>query len=92
MLCYVYVYVHVHVYCFLFMCMFHLLGLLGVVLAAPVLATLTFAGQYVARKMLSLEPWPEPEKDSDKIQYPWNKLVERLRDWFASFRERLKRK
>ena len=70
----------------------NLLGLLGVVLAAPVLATLTFAGQYVARKMLSLEPWPEPEKDSDKIQYPWNKLVERLRDWFASFRERLKRK
>ncbi|MBL6983613.1 MAG: AI-2E family transporter [Anaerolineales bacterium] len=70
----------------------NLLGLLGVVLAAPVLATLTFVGLYVARKMLSLEPWPEPEKDADTVQYPWIRLVERLRAWLTTLRERLKRK
>ncbi len=70
----------------------NLLGLLGVVLAAPVLATLTFVGRYVARKMLSLAPWPEPEKESDPVPYPWSKFIVRLRTWIPSLRERLKRK
>ena len=69
----------------------NLLGLLGVVLAAPVLATLTFVGRYVARKMLSQEPWPEPEKESDPVPYPWSKFIERLRSWFPALKKRLKR-
>ncbi len=69
-----------------------LLGLLGVVLAAPVLATLTFVGRYVARKMLSLEPWPEPEREAEPVQYPWNKLLNRLVDWVRSLPKRLKSK
>lgn len=38
-----------------------LLGILGVVIAAPFLATVQLAGQYIGRKMLDQDPWPEPE-------------------------------
>ncbi len=37
------------------------LGLLGVVVAAPILATVTLLGRYTMRKLLDLDPWPEPE-------------------------------
>ena len=37
-----------------------LLGILGVVIAAPILATFTLLGRYTMRKMLDLNPWPEP--------------------------------
>jgi len=69
----------------------NLLGLLGVVLAAPVLATLTFVGRYVARKMLSLNPWPEPEEETESAQYPWIGWGNRLREWLNSL-PRLRRK
>ncbi len=39
----------------------NLLGILGVVVAAPILATVTLFWQYTMRKMLDLDPWPEPE-------------------------------
>jgi predicted PurR-regulated permease PerM len=35
-----------------------LLGLIGVIIAAPMLATLLLVGRYVTRKMLDLDPWP----------------------------------
>ena len=37
-----------------------LLGLLGVVVAAPILATVALLWRYTMRKMLDLDPWPEP--------------------------------
>ncbi len=39
----------------------NLLGLLGVVIAAPMLATVTLLWRYTMRKMLDLDPWPERE-------------------------------
>jgi predicted PurR-regulated permease PerM len=39
----------------------NLLGILGVVIAAPILATVTLFWQYTMRKMLDLNPWPEAE-------------------------------
>jgi predicted PurR-regulated permease PerM len=39
----------------------NLLGLLGVVVAAPMLATILLLWRYTMRKMLDLNPWPEPE-------------------------------
>jgi predicted PurR-regulated permease PerM len=39
----------------------NLLGILGVVIAAPFLATLQLLGQYVLRKMFDQNPWPEAE-------------------------------
>jgi predicted PurR-regulated permease PerM len=39
----------------------NLLGILGVVIAAPMLATVALLWQYTMRKLLDLDPWPEPE-------------------------------
>jgi predicted PurR-regulated permease PerM len=36
----------------------NLLGILGVVIAAPFLASITLLGRYTMRKMLDLDPWP----------------------------------
>jgi predicted PurR-regulated permease PerM len=41
----------------------NLLGLIGLLLAAPVLATMTLFGRYATRKLFDLDPWPEPETD-----------------------------
>lgn len=40
----------------------NLLGVVGVILAAPLLATLQLVGKYTMRKLLNREPWP-PEED-----------------------------
>ena len=40
----------------------NLLGLLGVIIAAPFLATITLLGRYTARKLFDLEPWLEEEE------------------------------
>ncbi len=42
----------------------NLLGILGVVIAAPFLATCTLLGKYTMRKLLDLDPWPESENVS----------------------------
>jgi predicted PurR-regulated permease PerM len=39
----------------------NLLGILGVVIAAPFLATFTLLGRYTMRKMFDMDPWPEAE-------------------------------
>lgn len=40
----------------------NLFGILGVVVAAPILATATLLWKYTMRKMLDLNPWPEEEQ------------------------------
>ncbi len=39
------------------------IGVLGLLLAAPVLASAQLIIRYLARKMLDKDPWPEPERD-----------------------------
>jgi predicted PurR-regulated permease PerM len=39
----------------------NLLGLLGVIIAAPSLATFLLLGRYIMRKMFDLDPWPKAE-------------------------------
>ena len=39
----------------------NLLGLLGVIIAAPILATVTLLWRYIMRKLLDVNPWPEEE-------------------------------
>jgi len=39
----------------------NLLGLVGIVLAAPLLATLQLIGRYTMRKLLDRDPWPPGE-------------------------------
>jgi predicted PurR-regulated permease PerM len=42
----------------------NLLGILGVVIAAPILATLQLFSQYIVRKMFDQDPWPEAESEA----------------------------
>ena len=65
----------------------NLIGLVGLVLAAPVLATLQLVGRYVMRKMFDLNPWPEPEGAIKPFEIPWvGRLFRRLRAWWRSRR------
>ena len=54
------------------------LGLVGLVLAAPVLATLVLMGGYVGRKMFDLPPWPAQEEQPKKVEPPWKRFQRRL--------------
>jgi predicted PurR-regulated permease PerM len=70
---------------------FQMLGIVGVILAGPGLASLTMLGQYVARKMLDLDPWPEGDvEDETLIAYPWAKWGERIWGWLKRLWTRLR--
>ena len=70
---------------------FSLLGIVGVILAAPGLASAMMLGRYVVRKMLDLDPWPESDEAEVVLEYPWAKWGERLRAVLGILWERLKR-
>ena len=40
----------------------NLIGLLGIIIAAPLLATLQLVGRYTMRKLLDKDPWPPEEE------------------------------
>jgi len=65
-----------------------LLGVLGVVIAAPMLATLQLFGQYVVRKMFELNPWPAHE---NRPAPPRIHPLVRLRAWWQSLRRKRRR-
>lgn len=56
----------------------NLIGLVGLVLAAPVLATVTLLARYIARKMLDLDPWPPEERPARIIVPIWSRIGRRL--------------
>jgi len=59
--------------------MARLIGLVGLLLAAPLLATLRLVGRYTIRKMLDQEPWPDPEEEMKRIEIPWlGRIVRRM--------------
>jgi predicted PurR-regulated permease PerM len=64
-----------------------LLGVLGVVLAAPLLATLKLVGQYTLRKMFDQDPWAGNEPPTAAPGPPFR---ERLQGWWLALRRRLK--
>lgn len=57
-----------------------LLGLLGVVIAAPILATVQLAYTYVFRKLNDEDPWP-PEEHSEAYS-----LRKQFKDWMGKIR------
>lgn len=61
-----------------------LLGVVGLVLAAPVLATLMLFGKYGLRKMFDLDPWPPSERPPKTLELPWVRLYRRLRAWLRA--------
>jgi predicted PurR-regulated permease PerM len=67
----------------------NLIGIIGLVLAAPVLATLKLVGGYVLRKMFDLEPWPDTLPTTQPVELPWGRVVDRLKAWLRLMRQRL---
>ncbi len=60
----------------------NLIGLLGVVIAAPFLATITLLGRYTMRKMLDLDPWPGGEAvPAHPLTFEW---ITHIRAFIAS--------
>jgi len=65
-----------------------LIGIIGLLLAAPVLATVNLLGRYIIRKMLDQDPWPEAETGYQSIQIPLvGRAFQRLRAWWRSRRQ-----
>ena len=63
----------------------NLIGLIGLVLAAPVLATIKLLGRYTIRKMLDQDPFQETDKPSDpNVEFPGTRLIQRVLEWWRS--------
>ncbi|TFG47543.1 MAG: AI-2E family transporter [Anaerolineales bacterium] len=70
--------------------MANLLGVVGIFLAAPVVATIKDVGFYVFRKMLDLDPWLEPEEDQRPVEYPWFRWSKQFKTWIQKVQPRKK--
>lgn len=65
-----------------------LIGVIGVVFAAPVLATLTLLGGYIFRKMFDLPPWPPPTGEPPPAPEPvWVRLSQLLHKVRSAFQK-----
>jgi predicted PurR-regulated permease PerM len=65
----------------------NLIGLIGLVLAAPVLATVNLVGRYTIQKMLDRDPWANFKEQSEPMGFHWfGKLVNNLNSWWISRR------
>ncbi len=62
----------------------NLLGLVGIVLAAPLLATLQLIGRYTSRKLLDRDPWPPGEDVLPPPRQP--RWLVKLRLWWRKRR------
>jgi predicted PurR-regulated permease PerM len=65
-----------------------LIGLVGLVLAAPVLATVTLLGRYIFRKMLDMDPWPPVEEPPRPAAPFWVRAARRLQAIWRWLRRR----
>jgi len=63
----------------------NLFGLLGVVVAAPILATAALLWKYTMRKLLDLDPWPE-EEVHQPAPPPGSRLLVSVRRFLRGFR------
>ncbi|MGW8142754.1 MAG: AI-2E family transporter [Anaerolineales bacterium] len=55
-----------------------LIGFVGLVLAAPVLASMVLLSRYFIRKLLDQDPWPEEEDNSNESPLSWVEFINRL--------------
>lgn len=55
-----------------------LIGFVGLMLAAPALASMVLISRYFIRKMLDQEPWPSSESDSEERNITWADFINRL--------------
>ncbi len=63
----------------------NLIGLIGLLLAAPALASFNLLGRYVIRKMLDKDPWVDLKEVADPMGFPWlSRLVRIISQWWNS--------
>jgi predicted PurR-regulated permease PerM len=68
-----------------------LLGLIGLFLTAPVIASLRLVGGYTIRKMLNMDPWQDFEARRQFVSVPESPIIQRLRIWWQTQRNRGKK-
>lgn len=68
----------------------NLFGILGVVVAAPILATALLLWRYTMRKMLDLDPWPDKEVHAAPPP-PGSRLFVMVRRFIRDLSQRLKK-
>ncbi len=56
----------------------NLIGMIGLLVAAPVLASFQLTMRYLFRKMVDLEPWPDSEPEPVQIQWPFLPEIKKL--------------
>jgi predicted PurR-regulated permease PerM len=67
----------------------NLIGLVGLILAAPTVATIKLLGRYTFRKMLDLEPWPLIVPQEKTYTTPAHKRVlRRIHAWYRLVKQR----
>jgi predicted PurR-regulated permease PerM len=70
----------------------NLIGIIGLILAAPVFATIQLIGGYVLRKLADQDPWPEPEPVTpEKMSDLSRRITLRLRAWWKRWRDKRKK-
>lgn len=63
----------------------NLIGLIGLLLAAPVLATVNLVGRYTIRKMLDHDPWVDVGELSEPMGFPkLNEFFIHIGNWWRS--------
>jgi predicted PurR-regulated permease PerM len=63
----------------------NLIGLIGLLLAAPVLATVNLVGRYTIRKMFDRDPWMDTDEQLKPLGFPWiSKSINKLSTWWNS--------
>jgi predicted PurR-regulated permease PerM len=68
----------------------NLIGLIGLLVAAPLLATMILVGKYTLRKMLDRDPWPPSEAVPELESAP--SIRQRIKTWWQSWRTRVLKK
>ncbi len=69
----------------------NLAGIVGLILAAPTLATLRLFGGYVYRKLFDMDPWPEPCPSSPLVpSHEWPRWLQALKALAERWWSRLK--
>ncbi|MEW6716581.1 MAG: AI-2E family transporter [Chloroflexota bacterium] len=70
----------------------NLLGFVGLLLAAPVLATVKLFGKYAYLKMLDMNPWPEEEAEPEPQTVPlWSRWWHSLTHWLGEISRKFRR-
>lgn len=64
----------------------NLIGILGIIVAAPLLATLQLVGRYTLRKLIDRDPWPPEEDIIPPRRAP--KWVHKIRSWWQKLLRR----